>query len=68
MDEENKLEELENFDINITVISFMDLMKKISIRNLEQLKICDLRYFDEYANNFYKYWSEIGRPFDEDFY
>lgn len=36
------------------------------MRNLEQLKICNLRYFDEYANYFYKYWSEIGRPFDED--
>ena len=75
-----KLEELDNFDINITVISFIDLMKKLVlgvdekddvikqikiIRNLEQLKICDLRYFDEYANYFYKYWSEIGRPFDE---
>ena len=37
-----------------------------SIRNLQQLKIYDLRLFDEYANYFYKYWSEIGRPFDED--
>ena len=77
----NKLEELDNFDINITVISFIDLMKKLilgvdekddaikqikAIRNLEQLKICNLRYFDKYANYFYKYWSEIGRPFNED--
>ena len=77
----NKLEELDNFHTNITVISLIDLMKKLvlgvdekddvikqikAIRNLQQLKIYDLRLFDEYANYFYKYWSEIGRPFDED--
>lgn len=77
----NKKEELDNFDTNTIVISFINLMSKLilgldekddvinqikAIRNLEQLKICYLRYFDEYANYFYKYWSWIRRPFDED--
>lgn len=44
-----------------------DILKQIrAIRNFEQLKICDLKYFDQYADLFYKYWSQVGRPFDQD--
>ena len=79
----NNLDEINEFDTNITVISFIDLISKLvlgvgidekddvikqikAIRSLEQLKICDLQYFDHYANLFYKYWSQIGKPFDRD--
>ena len=68
----NKIEEVDNIDTNIIVISFIDLMKKL-ISGIDeeddvvkQLKTCDLKYFDKYANYYYKYWSEIGRPFNED--
>ena len=44
-----------------------DVQKQIrAIRSLEQLKICDLHYFDYYVDLFYKYWSQIGRPYDEE--
>ena len=74
--------ELDEFKINITVLSFIDAIRKCilgssmeevddvqkqvrAIRSLEQLKICDLHYFDHYVDLFYKYWSQIGRPYDE---
>ena len=81
LDKKNGIEEVDNFNKNITTINFINFMSKLvlgvdekddvikqikAIRNLEYLKICDLKYFDEYANYFYKYWSDIGRPFNED--
>ena len=80
--DDTRKSELDEFEVNITVLSFIDAIRKCilgssmeevddsqkqvrAIRSLEQLKICDLHYFDHYVDLFYKYWSQIGRPYDE---